>query len=36
VLVGNASALRSMAKEYGTVTEIKLSEPMLEALRRVR
>jgi predicted Zn-dependent peptidase len=36
VLVGNASALRSKAKEYGTVTEIKLSEPMLEALRKVR
>ncbi len=32
-IVGNADALRAMAAEYGPVTEIKLSTPMLEALR---
>jgi predicted Zn-dependent peptidase len=36
VLVGNAAALRSTATEYGPVTEIKLSTPILEALRNLR
>jgi predicted Zn-dependent peptidase len=36
VLVGNAAKLRAMARRYGPVTEIALSTPLVESLRRAR
>jgi predicted Zn-dependent peptidase len=36
VLVGNAASVRAAAKKYGRVTEISLSQPMIEALRGAR
>jgi predicted Zn-dependent peptidase len=35
VMVGNAAALRDLARRYGTVREIPLSAPMIAALRGV-
>jgi len=36
VLVGNAAKVRGVAKRYGSVTEIPLARPMIEALRGAR